>query len=100
MIVAPQGNQPMYAPQPSVVAYDYGYGKSSNFTAQYDKGLVSDSIEFVRFSQNSEKSPEGAGRRDWSNDSYKFNNLHVDTCDSQERDAAAIIRMVENDLRN
>lgn len=105
-IVAPK-SQPMYfaQPQASFKAVDYDYARGQNFAGNFgdnSHGLVSDSIEFVRFSQNSEKSPEGAGRRDGSNESWKSHGLRVNTgvCDSQERNAADIIRLVEHDLRN
>jgi hypothetical protein len=71
-------------------------------------GGVSDSIEFVRFSQNSERSPEGAGGRVGRDESWKSQGFRVgggsgkgaSVCDSQERNAADIIRLVEHDLRN
>lgn len=73
-------------------------------------GGVSDSIEFVRFSQNSERSKEGAGGWVGRDESWKSQGFRVgggngngkgaSVCDSQERNAADIIRLVEHDLRN
>jgi hypothetical protein len=100
MIVAPKSG-PMYFDQAAnFVSLDIDYGKGASFGGNF----VSDSIEFVRFSQNSEKSPEGAGGRGGSNESWKSQGFRVGggkgVCDSQERNAADIIRLVEYDLRN
>ena len=83
------------------------FGKGPTFGANFDPKIVSDSIEFVRFSQNSEKSPEGAGLKGLRNDSYGRNStedvenpfIFFDQEDEQERSAADIIKLVENGLR-